>query len=100
MVNFYLGTSLSQIDGLQILGRLLHGIEAVLSPALHCLQRLSGCVLLPSTIWIASFFVFMLRLSFCWWGVVEKQENTSKHIYVIIGCSVSLESLFCASAWH
>merc|ERR1711869_172354 len=70
------------------------------SQALHCLQRLSGCVLLPSTIWIASCFVFMLRLSFCWWGVVEKRENKSKHIYVIIGCSVSLESLFCASAWH
>merc|ERR1712118_645579 len=33
-----------------------HGIEGVLSPALHCLQRLSGCVLLPSTIWIVSFF--------------------------------------------
>merc|ERR1712182_35728 len=53
-----------------------------------------------STFWIASFFVFMLRLTFCWWGVVEKRENKSKHIYVIIGCSVSLESLFCASAWH
>merc|ERR1712118_277054 len=77
-----------------------HGIEGVLSPALHCLQGLSGCVLLPSTIWIVSFFVFMLRLSFCWWGVQVKRKNTSKHIYVIIGCSLSLESLFRASAWH
>merc|ERR1711904_275198 len=73
----------------------------VLSPALNCLQRLSGCVLLPSTIWIVSFFciyvVAILLLVRC---RSKKREIISKHVYVIIGCSVSLESLFCASAWH
>ena len=34
------------------------------------------------------------------WCRRKKRENISKHVYVNIGCSLSLESLLCASAWH